>query len=84
LGIVRTDIFTLAGVLNERYCTNVWKDQQCLQEIITELETLAIITKRLKLAYGRFGNLIKYTGPDCVLGSWPSQTIAFSVLSNAA
>ena len=84
LGIVRTDIFTLAGILNERHCTNVWKDQQYLPEIITELETPAIITKRLKLAYRRFGNLIKYAGPDCGLGSWPNQRIAFFLLSNAA
>ncbi|MGB9939203.1 methionine synthase [Methanosarcina sp.] len=84
LGIARTDIFTLAGVLNERHSTNVWKDQQYLQEIVTELETPAIITKRLKLAYGCFGNLIKYAGPDCGLGSWPDQRIAFTLLSNAA
>jgi len=84
LGIVRTDISTLAGVLNERHCTNVWKDQQYFNEIITEYETPAVITKRLKLAYRCFGNLIKYAGPDCGLGSWPNQRIAFVLLSNAA
>jgi len=84
LGIVRTDIFTLAGVLNEKHCMNVWKDQQYLSEIVTELETPAIITKRLKLAYGCFGNLIKYAGPDCGLGSWPNQRIAFALLCNVA
>ena len=82
LGIVRTDIFTLAGILNERYSTNIWKDQQHLPELVTELETPAIITKRLKLGYRHFGNLIKYAGPDCGLGSWPSQKIAFILLSN--
>ena len=84
LGIARTDIFSLAGVLNERYCTNVWKDQQYLPEIVTELETPAVIAKRLKLFYRRFGNLIKYVGPDCGLGSWPNQRIAFILLSNVA
>lgn len=82
LGIARTDIFTLAGILNERYCTNVWKDQQYLSKIVTDLETPAIITKRLRLAHRRFGNLIKYAGPDCGLGSWPNQKIAFILLSN--
>ncbi len=84
LGIARTDIFTLAGILNERYCTNVWKDQQYLSKIVTDLETPAIITKRLRLAHRRFGNLIKYAGPDCGLGSWPNQKIAFILLSNVA
>lgn len=84
LGIVRTDISTLAGILNEKHCTNVWKDQQYFKEIIAEFETPAVITKRLELAYGRFGNLIKYAGPDCGLGSWPDQRIAFALLSNAA
>jgi 5-methyltetrahydropteroyltriglutamate--homocysteine methyltransferase len=84
LGIARTDIFTLAGILNERYCTNVWKDQQYLSKIVTDLETPAIITKRLRLAHRRFGNLVKYAGPDCGLGSWPNQKIAFILLSNVA
>lgn len=84
LGVARTDIFTLAGVLNERYCTNVWKDQQYLPEIVTQLETPDVIAKRLKLYYRRFGNLIKYVGPDCGLGSWPNQRIAFILLSNVA
>jgi 5-methyltetrahydropteroyltriglutamate--homocysteine methyltransferase len=84
LGIARTDIFSLAGILNERYCTNIWKDQQYLPEIVTQLETPAVIEKRLRLAYRRFGSLIKYVGPDCGLGSWPNQRIAFILLSNVA
>ena len=66
------------------YCTNVWKDQQYLPEIVTKLETPDVITKRLMLAYRRFGNLIKYIGPDCGLGSWPNQKMASILLSNIA
>lgn len=84
LGIARTDIYGLAGGLNEKYNTNVWKEPQYLHEIVTELETPQVITKRLRLAYRRFGNLIKYAGPDCGLGSWPNQKIAFMLLSNVA
>jgi 5-methyltetrahydropteroyltriglutamate--homocysteine methyltransferase len=51
---------------------------------VTELETPTVIAKRLKLFYRRFGNLIKYVGPDCGLGSWPNQRIAFILLSNVA
>jgi 5-methyltetrahydropteroyltriglutamate--homocysteine methyltransferase len=84
LGIARTDIYTLAGVLNEKYCTNVWKNQEYLSEIVSLLETPTTIAKRLRLYYRRFGNLIKYVGPDCGLGSWPNQRIAFVLLSNVA
>jgi len=84
LGIARTDIFTLAGILNEMYCTNVWKNQKYLSEIVSQLETPATITKRLRVYYRRFGNLIKYVGPDCGLGSWPNQRMAFILLSNVA
>lgn len=84
VGIARTDIYTLAGTLNEKYNTNVWKEQEYLPEIVTELETPQVITKRLRIAYRRFGDLIKYVGPDCGLGSWPNQRIAFMLLSNVA
>ncbi|AKB26673.1 5-methyltetrahydropteroyltriglutamate-- homocysteine methyltransferase [Methanosarcina sp. MTP4] len=84
VGIARTDIYTLAGALNEKYNTNVWKEQEYLPEIVTELETPQVITKRLRIAYRRFGNLIKYVGPDCGLGSWPNQKISFMLLSNVA
>ena len=84
LGIARTDIYSLVGILNEMYCTNVWKDQKYLPEIVTKLETPDVIAKRLLLAYRRFGNLIKYIGPDCGLGSWPNQKIASLLLSNVS
>ncbi|MDI9394717.1 MAG: methionine synthase [Euryarchaeota archaeon] len=84
LGIARTDIFSLAGILNEKYCTNIWKDQQYMPEIVSELETPDVIAKRLKQAYRSFGSQIKYVGPDCGLGSWPTQKIAFTLLSNVA
>ncbi|MDD2439577.1 MAG: methionine synthase [Methanosarcinaceae archaeon] len=84
LGIARTDIYGLVGILNEKHNTNVWKEPEYLSELVTELETPQVITKRLRLAYRRFGNLIKYAGPDCGLGSWPNQKMAFRLLSNVA
>ena len=82
VGVSRTDIFGMAAVLNEKYSTNVWKDPSKLEEIITEMETPGIITKRLQKAYSIFGGRIKYAGPDCGLGSWPSQDLAFRLLKN--
>ena len=46
------------------------------------METPGTIAKRLQKAYSIFGGRIKYAGPDCGLGSWPSQELAFSLLKN--
>jgi len=82
IGVARTDIFGMAAVLNEKYNTNVWKEQAKLDDIITQMETPQIIAKRLGTAYSIFGRSIKYAGPDCGLGSWPSQELAFKLLKN--
>lgn len=84
VGIARTDIFNMAAVLNEKYGTNIWKDPSRLGEIVTELETPSVIEKRLEGYYKIFGDRIKYAGPDCGLGAWPTQYIAFSLLRNTS
>ncbi len=84
VGIARTDIFGLTAVLNEKYNTNVWKETDKLTEVVTDMETPEVIAGRLANAYGMFGDAIRYTGPDCGLGSWPSQALAQKLLSNTA
>ncbi len=82
VGVARTDIFNMAATLNEKYGINVWKEPSKLEEINTGIETPAIIEKRLEKAYAVFGERIKYAGPDCGLGSWPSQEMASRLLKN--
>lgn len=82
VGVARTDIFNMSAILNEKYGINVWKDPAKLEEIITVMETPQIIEKRLEKAYALFGDRIKYAGPDCGLGSWPTQEMAFGLLKN--
>ncbi|MCX9086871.1 MAG: methionine synthase [Candidatus Methanoperedens sp.] len=82
IGVSRTDIFGMAAVLNEKYNTNVWKEPAKLDEITTQMETPQIIAKRLQKAYSIFGDRSKYAGPDCGLGSWPSQELASNLLKN--
>jgi 5-methyltetrahydropteroyltriglutamate--homocysteine methyltransferase len=84
VGIARTDVFNLVATLNEKYDTNVWKDQAHMTDIVTQMETPAVITKRLEKAYSMFGECIRYAGPDCGLGSWPGQGIAAQLLKNVA
>ncbi|WNY27753.1 methionine synthase [Methanolapillus ohkumae] len=81
-GISRTDIFNMAGVLNEKYGGNAWNKPEILQKIVTEMETPQVIEKRLSDISKAFGDLVKYAGPDCGLGSWPTQELAAALLKN--
>jgi 5-methyltetrahydropteroyltriglutamate--homocysteine methyltransferase len=83
-GVARTDIFNLVAILNEKYSTNAWQKPEMLQELVTDMETPSTILKRLEHAYGIFGDRIKYVGPDCGLGSWPTPEIASNLLGNVA
>ncbi len=82
VGVSRTDIFNMAAALNEKYGTNVWKEPTKLEEIVTVMETPKTIAIRLDKIYDTFGERIKYAGPDCGLGSWPTQEMAFKLLMN--
>ncbi len=82
VGVARTDIFNMAAALNEKYGTNVWKDPSKLEEIVSGMETPHTIEKRLEKTCGLFDERIKYAGPDCGLGSWPTQELASSLLKN--
>ncbi len=82
VGIARTDIYNMAAILNEKYGINIWKQPEKLEEITTQMETPEIIEKRLNKVYSMFGDRIKYAGPDCGLGSWPTQELAFKLLKN--
>ena len=81
-GVSRTDIFSMAGTLNEKYGGNVWEKPDIMTEITTVMETPTIIEKRLEKLYTVFKDRIKYAGPDCGLGSWPTQELAANLLKN--
>ncbi len=83
-GVARTDIFNLVAGLNEEYNTNAWKEPELLEKLVTDLETPDVIEERLREVYSRFGDRVMYVGPDCGLGSWPSQAIAGKLLENVA
>ncbi len=70
-GIARTDILSMSAQLNERLGINLWQDMPRLEQEILEMESPAVMKKRLEKAYGRFGEKLRATGPDCGLGSWP-------------
>jgi len=83
-GIARPDILSMSAQLNERLGINLWQDMPRLEQEILEMESPAVMKKRLEKAYGRFGERLRATGPDCGLGSWPSQDLAARLLENCA
>ncbi|VVB73056.1 Uncharacterised protein [uncultured archaeon] len=84
VGIARTDILLLAARLNEQYAINLWEDMPRLKREILTLESVEVMQKRLRTAFGLFGERLRAVGPDCGLGSWPSQDLAGRLLVNCA
>lgn len=84
VGIARTDILSLSARLNDKLNINLWDDMARLEQEILMLESPQIMRKRLDKAYAQFGDRLRATGPDCGLGSWPSQDLAGRMLANCA
>ena len=68
VGVTRTDIDTIISELNDQGVTNPADEQL--------VDNQDQITKRFQTAKQRFGDAMTFTGPDCGLGSWPSQEVA--------
>jgi 5-methyltetrahydropteroyltriglutamate--homocysteine methyltransferase len=83
-GIARTDILSLAARLNDQKGINLWDDMAMLEKEILDLESPKIIKKRLDAVFSQFGERLRAVGPDCGLGSWPSQDLAGRILANCA
>jgi 5-methyltetrahydropteroyltriglutamate--homocysteine methyltransferase len=65
VGIARTDIDAIWAELYEKGIT-----QPSAEQLVENLET---IQKRYRLAKEKYGERMTFTGPDCGMGSWPSQ-----------
>jgi 5-methyltetrahydropteroyltriglutamate--homocysteine methyltransferase len=72
VGIARTDIDAIWAELYEK---NI--PQPTTEQLVENLE---IIKKRYRFAKEKYGDRMTFTGPDCGLGSWPSQDTAALVL----
>jgi 5-methyltetrahydropteroyltriglutamate--homocysteine methyltransferase len=83
-GIARTDILAMVARWNDAYGINLWDDMDRLGREVMAAESPAVMKKRLKMAYALFDDRLRAVGPDCGLGSWPSQAMAGGVLANCA
>ncbi len=72
VGIARTDIDAIWAELYERGIT-----QPTAEQIV---EPLDVIEKRFRFAKEKYGERMTFTGPDCGMGSWPSQDAAALLL----
>ena len=84
IGIARTDILSMAAEYDELHHTNAFRDKGVLETIVNDNNSPEQVAKRLKKVYAIFGARIKYVGPDCGLGSFPTQKLAYMVLKNTA
>jgi 5-methyltetrahydropteroyltriglutamate--homocysteine methyltransferase len=73
VGIARTDIDSIWAELYEKGVT-----QPSTEQIVESVET---IKKRFRFAKEKYGERLTFTGPDCGLGSWPSQDAAALLLT---
>ncbi len=75
VGIARTDIDTIWAELYEKGITDPKPEQL--------VEGAEPMRKRFKAAKEKYGDYMTFTGPDCGLGSWPSQEAAAMVLKRS-
>jgi 5-methyltetrahydropteroyltriglutamate--homocysteine methyltransferase len=73
VGVSRTDIDAIYAELYERGIT-----QPSTEQLVETEETMR---KRFRFAKEKYGERMTFTGPDCGLGSWPSQEAAALLLS---
>ncbi len=83
-GIARTDINALVARMNDRLETNLWREPERLEREVFAAESVELMEQRLAEAHRLFGDRVRYAGPDCGLGSWPSQKMAASHLASCA
>ncbi|MCW4009260.1 MAG: hypothetical protein NWF05_01395 [Candidatus Bathyarchaeota archaeon] len=72
VGVARTDIDTILADLHDQGLAQPTGEQL--------LDSEEAIKKRYRFAKEKFGDCMTFTGPDCGLGSWPSQEAAQSLL----
>lgn len=73
VGVSRTDVDSLLAELGEEEAPK----PPAFEQLVESRET---IRKRFIVAKEKFGERLAFTGPDCGLGSWPTQDSALLLL----
>jgi 5-methyltetrahydropteroyltriglutamate--homocysteine methyltransferase len=72
VGITRTDIDAILSEIHDQGITN-----PTIEQLVDDENQ---ITRRYQAAKQKFGDCMTFTGPDCGLGSWPTQEAAEALL----
>jgi len=78
MGIAKSNVFDIIEDYKRMNNIDLWQTKNYAQ--IFEVETQKVISERLDKAYKIYGEQIKYAGPTCGLGSWPTQETASKLL----
>jgi 5-methyltetrahydropteroyltriglutamate--homocysteine methyltransferase len=76
VGVSRTDIDSILAELHDKGVTKPTAEQL--------VEDKVVIKKRYIAAKEKFGERMTFSGPDCGVGSWPSQEAACLLLEKTA
>jgi 5-methyltetrahydropteroyltriglutamate--homocysteine methyltransferase len=72
VGVSRTDIDSIVAELHDKGVSEPTAEQIA--------ESVDVIRKRFVVVKEKYGERMTFTGPDCGLGSWPSQEAALLLL----
>ncbi len=78
VGIANSNVFDIVEDYKRMDNIDLWQTKNYAQ--LFEVETQKVISERLNKAYKIYGERIKYAGPTCGLGSWPTQETASKLL----
>ncbi|OQX22498.1 MAG: hypothetical protein BWK75_00570 [Candidatus Altiarchaeales archaeon A3] len=81
-GIAKSNVFDIVEDYKKADNIDLWATKN--YDKIFEVETQKVISNRLNKAYKIYGERIKYAGPTCGLGSWPTQESASKLLQYSA
>ncbi len=81
-GIGKSNVFDIVEDYKRTHNIDLWQTKD--YDKIFEVETEKLIYERLKKAYEIYKERVKYAGPTCGLGSWPTQEAASKLLKYCA
>lgn len=81
-GISRTDSDAMAAEHRDRTGFDPWSEENGFLRVVQQDESPERIANRLKHLHQQFDDRLRYVGPDCGLGGFPTRESAKALLEN--